>query len=755
MASIVTNLTCELTTPVSVVFLPGNMFSMDNGGNIINVFVVQNGAPATLGGSVSANVIRSDGTTVAITGALEGNKAYIILPQACYAVPGIIHIVMKITEGTTITTIAAITANVYQSSTDAIVDPGTLVPSVAALIAQIEAAVDSIPVDYSGLLLTLAKDYTQKPYIVGEYAWQGGVLKRCIVPITTAETYTAAHWTNAVLGDDVTALKSAFEQITTNNDNLLNPNTISANSYVDSQGNVVSNDGTWTSDVIEVPNGKSHVVVSYLNSQNVKTLVTSSTLRVIFYGTNGYINRSTSGSADLESGTTNIRIYISNSFAANRIMVEFASTMSSDFVPYAYYINPNAVIVDTTLTSHGLPADSKATGDAIDIIKEKTNAIYNIANVNNANLFNPYTVTMNKSLISQSGEEQDSTGSCVSDYIKLPEGIQSATALYMASNGTITIPNKSGRIDCYYYTSDKTFISPQYGQHNVPTNGAYVRLSIASTYASARWTIMYGSGNLNTFTPYDKTLLTNGSVYKNDFNLVEYLSTHTGTVVKLVGDSITQGVGGTGFAQDGEEIYTYSGTTWAVNTSGYCWGNLFKTKIESLFDATVLNYGTRAVSSNDMWTYDLMIKNIIAETDDIIILMLGTNDRTETGYLNAVIGKERFKSNLQAIIEYVISLGKKIICLSPIPATPTGDTETGVLFGSETVNVIVSNVCSQTGVPYVDLFSAFTEWVVSHDADYSEYFSDTLHPNDKGYCLIYYLVCQALHIPNDLTFELL
>ena len=214
MASIVTNLTCELTTPVSVVFLPGNMFSMDNGGNIINVFVVQNGVPATLGGSVSANVIRSDGTTVAITGALEGNKAYIILPQACYAVPGIIHIVMKITEGTTITTIAAITANVYQSSTDAIVDPGTLVPSVAALIAQIEAAVDSIPVDYSGLLLTLAKDYTQKPYIVGEYAWQGGVLKRCIVPITTAETYTAAHWTNAVLGDDVSALKSAFERDT-------------------------------------------------------------------------------------------------------------------------------------------------------------------------------------------------------------------------------------------------------------------------------------------------------------------------------------------------------------------------------------------------------------------------------------------------------------------------------------------------------------------------------------------------------------
>lgn len=212
MASIVTNLTCELTAPVSVVFLPGNMFSMDNGGNIINVFVVQNGEPVALGGSISANVIRSDGTTVAITGAFEGNKAYIILPQACYAVPGIIHIVMKITEGTTITTIAAVTANVYQSSTDAVVDPGQLIPSIAALIEAIDDAVDSIPVDYSGLLATLAADYsTSKTYKVGDYAWYGGVLKRCIVPITTAESYTASHWTNAVLGDDVSALKSAFD----------------------------------------------------------------------------------------------------------------------------------------------------------------------------------------------------------------------------------------------------------------------------------------------------------------------------------------------------------------------------------------------------------------------------------------------------------------------------------------------------------------------------------------------------------------
>lgn len=228
MATIKTDLICNLNQPVNVTYLHGNLFSQDNAGNTINVFVMDNGEPATIGGTVSANVIRSDGQTVAVSGAIEGNRAYVILPQACYAVPGVVHIIIKLTQNTTVTTIAAIVANVYMSTTDAVIDPGQVIPSIQALMALIEEAVDSIPTDYTGLLHTIAADYSSsKTYKVGDYAWESGVLKRCIVPITAAETYTAAHWTNAVIGDDLTNLKSAlsysdesitndFEQITGN-----------------------------------------------------------------------------------------------------------------------------------------------------------------------------------------------------------------------------------------------------------------------------------------------------------------------------------------------------------------------------------------------------------------------------------------------------------------------------------------------------------------------------------------------------------
>jgi lysophospholipase L1-like esterase len=67
----------------------------------------------------------------------------------------------------------------------------------------------------------LAKNYSSsKTYVVGEYAWEAGVLKRCIIPISAGETYTAAHWTDACLGDDLTSLKSAFDNVTEPTRNL-------------------------------------------------------------------------------------------------------------------------------------------------------------------------------------------------------------------------------------------------------------------------------------------------------------------------------------------------------------------------------------------------------------------------------------------------------------------------------------------------------------------------------------------------------
>ena len=86
MASVVTDLKCNLNRLVEVKYLKGNMFSLDRAGNTFNVHIFNDDdEPVEPGGSVVANVIRSDGTTVTVTGAISGNIAYVIFPQAVYA----------------------------------------------------------------------------------------------------------------------------------------------------------------------------------------------------------------------------------------------------------------------------------------------------------------------------------------------------------------------------------------------------------------------------------------------------------------------------------------------------------------------------------------------------------------------------------------------------------------------------------------------------------------------------------------------
>lgn len=213
MEPINVNLSCDIQQPVKVRYLDGYFFSKDSAGHRINVDVFDNGVPVSVGGSVSADVIRSDGETVPVTGAVSGNRAYVILPQAAYAVVGAVQITIKVTEGTTIVTIASFVAYVHESDTDITVDPGTIIPSIQALISQIETAVASIPADYSSLWTSLAPAFsTSTAYAVGQYVTNSGVLYR----FTTAHpagTWNSAHVTAVNLGAEVSNLKSAVNHV--------------------------------------------------------------------------------------------------------------------------------------------------------------------------------------------------------------------------------------------------------------------------------------------------------------------------------------------------------------------------------------------------------------------------------------------------------------------------------------------------------------------------------------------------------------
>lgn len=69
----------------------------------------------------------------------------------------------------------------------------------------------------------IASEYSSsKTYAVGDYCYHAGTLYCCTTAITTAENWTAGHWTAAKLADDTSALKTAITQLESQSGGIAN-----------------------------------------------------------------------------------------------------------------------------------------------------------------------------------------------------------------------------------------------------------------------------------------------------------------------------------------------------------------------------------------------------------------------------------------------------------------------------------------------------------------------------------------------------
>lgn len=124
----------------------------DEDANRFGIRTFRNGQPENISGSCFGLFIRPDGQTVTIeTGTVIDNVAFVTLPEACYAVEGYFTLAIKVTGGGMTGTMRIVDGMVNKTSTNVIVDPGTIIQSIDALIEAIEEAAASIPADYSEL----------------------------------------------------------------------------------------------------------------------------------------------------------------------------------------------------------------------------------------------------------------------------------------------------------------------------------------------------------------------------------------------------------------------------------------------------------------------------------------------------------------------------------------------------------------------------------------------------------------------------
>lgn len=218
------------------------------------------------------------------------------------------------------------------------------------------------------------------------------------------------------------------------------------------------------------------------------------------------------------------------------------------------------------------------------------------------------------------------------------------------------------------------------------------------------------------------------------------------TVVKLLGDSITHGVGGTGFEMNGEEICCGV----RRNPNGFCWAKLFREYLEEKYPCTVINNGIGGI------TIEFVIEHfaqLVDQEDDLILCTIGTNNRHQyfTDGPKRTYEQQRqcFFDNILKLNAMLQATGKDYVFFANIPAAASDELDGPAywrIMHMNDINELYKMAQKQAGFPIVSLYDRFLEHCHSHSLTVDSLLIDGLHPNDEGYRVMFRLICEALEV---------
>lgn len=188
----------------------GNVYS-----NRVGAYVYKDGAPINLGGACTGLVMRADGTTVPLTGFIEGNAAYVVLDQPSCAIPGPIQVAVNWVSGSNTTTLVVAYGTVIQTDTRDYVQPGTPIPDINTLLAAIEdmeTATDAANAAATGALANFAGAFVQATaYPAGTYVTYTDGFMYVLPDGHEADvTWANTTKTKVTTGKELSDLKSAL-----------------------------------------------------------------------------------------------------------------------------------------------------------------------------------------------------------------------------------------------------------------------------------------------------------------------------------------------------------------------------------------------------------------------------------------------------------------------------------------------------------------------------------------------------------------
>lgn len=187
--------------------------------------------------------------------------------------------------------------------------------------------------------------------------------------------------------------------------------------------------------------------------------------------------------------------------------------------------------------------------------------------------------------------------------------------------------------------------------------------------------------------------------------------------IACVGDSLTQGIGATGW-QDGDYSASYPSQLNSILGDHYKIGNFGKGS------SYVWYYEGRTES---LWYPKTVQYSLSNQFDaDIVIILLGTNDaRVMTSDADAASWKSEFTS----LVEHYLDLESKpqVYVATSLPLKLYDINKEEQL--RKYILPMQRDVAFELGCPLIDLYDGLYDYFTTTEG----FASDKLHPNDKGY----------------------
>lgn len=220
-----------------------------------------------------------------------------------------------------------------------------------------------------------------------------------------------------------------------------------------------------------------------------------------------------------------------------------------------------------------------------------------------------------------------------------------------------------------------------------------------------------------------------------------------GANINIIGDSLAAGGGSSENIKTQDTILIDGKDVYVKRVAPNSWWGKFKTYLDEKFPCCILNNnGCGGIYSSQV--RENLVK-LYKDEDDIIIILLGANDRKIENGMNELY------ENLTYIVKHLKNKGKQVVLLTPNPSNVSNESYPNRIFHLEDVANIISIVALKEEVLLVNNFNYIQEYLFITGKKIDDIIfgdgcsNDGLHPSDE----VQYLMFRNLIYCLDLSLK--